>query len=245
MTTPTATAADATVAAVQDQASPLGLAWQVKLGTVNDGSDPASVTVQMDGDQAAVLVNATSMVGQLVPGERVYLIEVPPAGLYITGRMIGEERWLDGAIVDTTGSLGVTVGAAELDIPNFKVTVPAWQPSKVYMLEVQLSLTFSVATDTFGIRIRRDTALTGTLIAEQFAGSAVVDGSLFAWPLRPTSSERSVKLFLSVIRAAGTGTCTVNGPGTVGGVIVTRVWSGIRTADALAATKPGGIWRVT
>jgi hypothetical protein len=233
-----------TVTSVAAAAAPLGLAWQMRVGTVFDGLDPAAVKIQLDGDQTGITVNATSMVGQLIGGERVYVIEVPPAGQYVVGRMFGNERWLDAAVVDTTGTLATTSAGTELNVSYFALTVPGWQSGKVYMCEAQLSLSFSVVTDTFAVRIRRDTALTGDLLAEAFISDAGLSTPKLEWPLRPTATERNVRLFLSVIRAAGTGTCAVLGPNLSGGAVVARVWSGIRTADALT-TRPGGIWRVT
>lgn len=234
--------ADATVAAVQEQAVPLGLAWQIKLGTVNDGANPAAITVQLDGDQTAVLVNASSMVGQLVPGERVYLLEVPPAGLYITGRMNGDERWLDGAVVDTAGNLVTTSGATESNITELSLTVPSWRVGHVYIVEVQMLMAFSVATDGFQVTLRRDTALTGTTLAiANFVNLATQHTPLIAWPLRPTLNEQAVDLFISVIRTSGTGTCTVSGsPGSS----IARTWSGIKTANA-RTSRAGGVWRAT
>jgi len=76
--------ADATVEAVQTQASGLGLSWALRVGTVLFGSDPAAVILRMDGDNLA-RVNGFSMVGPLPVGMRVYVVEVPPAGQYVVG----------------------------------------------------------------------------------------------------------------------------------------------------------------
>ena len=234
-----------TVAGIAAAADPLGLAWQMRVGTVFDPTNAGAVTVTLDGDLYGNVVQAASMVGQLIPGERVYVMQVPPAGQYIVGRMIGEERWLDAAQVDTTGTLVTTAGGVESNISNLALTVPNWTPSLVYQLVVQLSLSYSVITDTFAVRIRRDTAVTGTLLAEGFISDMGLGHPLVSWPLRPTATERNIPLFVSVIRAAGTGTCAVLGPNLTAGLVVARTWSGIRTANALAATKPGGVWRVT
>lgn len=86
-----------TISAVQavraaiDDAVRLGLTWRLRPGTVGGigVSAPESVPVQVDGDTATIRVR--SMVGAVVAGQRVWCIQVPPAGVYILG-VIGARR---------------------------------------------------------------------------------------------------------------------------------------------------------
>jgi hypothetical protein len=58
----------------------LGLVWTMQNGTVTS-TNP--IKVQMDGDTVSILV--TSMVGVVALKQRVYIIQVPPAGNFIVG----------------------------------------------------------------------------------------------------------------------------------------------------------------
>lgn len=87
MTAPTELV-DTAVAAVQTQAAELGLTWHMHQATVLDGATPSLVKLRMDGDLLATAVTfATSMVGPLPAGARVFVMEVPPAGLYVVGHV--------------------------------------------------------------------------------------------------------------------------------------------------------------
>jgi hypothetical protein len=83
---------DAAVSAVKaaiDNAARLGLTWRViPASVVGAGvSDPMATPVVLDGDVAAV--QAVSMAGSFETGQRVWCVQVPPAGLYVIG-IIGE-----------------------------------------------------------------------------------------------------------------------------------------------------------
>lgn len=86
----TASAVQAVRAAIND-AVRLGLTWRLRPGTVvgSQISAPESVPVRIDGD--ASVVRARSMVGAVSGQQRVWCIQVPPAGIYILGT-IGVSR---------------------------------------------------------------------------------------------------------------------------------------------------------
>lgn len=239
MTGPTATA-DAVIENTQDQAQGLGLVNPIRIGTVLDGLNAEAVQVVMDGDQILQPISANSLVGQLIPGERVYILQIPPAGQYIIGTVRGDNRYLDGVAVDTAGTLVTTSAGTEADISQLQLTVPAWRAGHVYVVEAQIRLTFSVATDGFQITLRQDTALTGTQLATaNLTGAATVTTHFLAWPIRPSTDAYNVKLFLSLIRTSGTG--TLSALGTPAGTIA-RTWAGIKTAGA-RTSRAGGVWR--
>jgi len=79
MTGPAADA-QATVQAVQENAQRLGLVWTRKRATVAAEEPPMVV---LDGDTEPIA--ATSMVGPLGVGQRVYVDVVPPSGNFVSG----------------------------------------------------------------------------------------------------------------------------------------------------------------
>ena len=70
--------------AVVDRAKALGLTWTLRPATVNVayGTDPAVI---YDGDTEQVGV--VSLVGDLQPSSRVMMLQVPPAGNFVLGRL--------------------------------------------------------------------------------------------------------------------------------------------------------------
>lgn len=70
--------------AVVQNANRLGLTWEMLLATVANGTDATAVLALCDGDDTNLTM--VSMIGTLYQGERVYVIKVPPSGLYIAGR---------------------------------------------------------------------------------------------------------------------------------------------------------------
>jgi hypothetical protein len=73
-------AATATADALVQNAGRLGLTWDLKPGTVKSVSPLA---IAFDDDTVAV--GATSMIGAIKSGARVYVMVVPPAGNFIVG----------------------------------------------------------------------------------------------------------------------------------------------------------------
>lgn len=65
----------------------LGLTWTLQNGTVT--ALQPNLQVQMDGD--AVSIQVASMIGSIALGQRVYVIQVPPAGSFVVG-VIGDKQ---------------------------------------------------------------------------------------------------------------------------------------------------------
>jgi hypothetical protein len=78
-------AAAAAVKAAIDDAARLGLVWRIIPATVvgRGMSDPMATYVVLDGDTNSG--RAVSMTGALRAGQRVWCVQVPPAGMYIMG----------------------------------------------------------------------------------------------------------------------------------------------------------------
>jgi hypothetical protein len=86
----TASAVHAVRAAVND-AVRLGILWRLRPGTVGGSlpAQPESVPVRLDGDSSTIY--ARSMVGSVMPSQRVWCVQIPPAGVYVLG-IIGVSR---------------------------------------------------------------------------------------------------------------------------------------------------------
>lgn len=97
---------DASVAALKDNASRLGLTWQLTFGTVTEAATkaPASVTVLPDGPDAAT-VPAVNLAGPVAVGGRVALLTIPPAGYYLISSVVGDgPRGIMATPVNTTSN---------------------------------------------------------------------------------------------------------------------------------------------
>lgn len=98
--------------AVVDRAKALGLTWTLRPASVKT-TEP---TVTYDGDTEQV--GAVSLVGSLSPGSRVMMLQIPPAGNYILGRL------LTGTTLYTTPTFrGQTVSAGDVVITTVAQTI--------------------------------------------------------------------------------------------------------------------------
>lgn len=223
---------DTAVAAVQDQAAGLGLSWHLHQATVLEGATPSLVKLRMDGDELASAVTfATSMVGPLAVGARVFALEVPPAGLYVVGYVVFPGL-VDGVNV-TSGGL-VSGVSAETDVPQLALSGRVWS-GHTYVMTVQAHCSVTVTTDDWQVLVRRDAAAPGgtQVFDARWSGDDLVGTRVWQWPFIATVSE-DLSLFVSVARTAGTGTISVFG--SPGGSLV-------RTHARLEYVSPAGLWR--
>jgi hypothetical protein len=100
--------------AVED-AMRLGLTWRLRPGTVAGAgvSNPESVPVRVDGDSG--VLRARSMVGALASGQRVWCVQVPPAGIYVLGILGPEATMPTTAVFTANGTWTHPVGLAWAD----------------------------------------------------------------------------------------------------------------------------------
>lgn len=75
--------ADVLIGELKGQAQRLGLAWAWQEATVVDGGSGIRPTVLVDGD--TVPVPAVSVVGGVADDQRVFVIRIPPSGIYVVG----------------------------------------------------------------------------------------------------------------------------------------------------------------
>lgn len=231
------------VQAVKDQASRLGLTTILRPATVTDQwTAPNAVAVVMDGD--VTIQRAISRVGQVPPGSRVVVQEVHPHGLHIVGFYGGgptgrlPDQYLDGAVLGNTGNI-VTAVSAESNLPPHALSAYLIA-GMVYELQVQVVATFTVASDSWIVRARLDTALTGTLIGfGRWSPGSVVDTKYFNFPFEATTTGIT-NIFFSIGRTSGTGTTTV--VGAPGVYPPTAAYSAIKAAGA--SSTYGGPWRM-
>lgn len=121
---------------------------------------------------------------------------------------------LAGRIAASASSLGVTSGTTELNLPKLAITGARTRNTNVYMLSLTMSATMSAANDSFTVRVRKDTALSGTVLATWSWITQVASythSKTFTWPWKATADNASTNFYISIQRAAGTGTMDVDG----------------------------------
>lgn len=90
--------------AVVDRAKALGLTWTLRPGAISSSTSTPPEVIY-DGDTEPV--GATSLVGSVLPTDRVMLLQVPPAGNFIVGR-IGGTVTMPKALPTYRGELAAT-----------------------------------------------------------------------------------------------------------------------------------------
>lgn len=143
-----------------------------------------------------------------MPGDNAQILKMNDTWVAIgqVSHSGSSRRIIDAVTVQTTGVIAGP-SAGEANVPKLAISGNFFA-SQQYLIRVQLSVTLSVNTDTWQINLRRDTALTGTLI-----GFSVDTGSgsphfCFPWS-PPANGVRGI--FFSTARATGTGTVQSNG----------------------------------
>lgn len=119
-----------------------------------------------------------------------------------------------GRVMSTAGIQYTTSGTTELDvtklrIENYRVKSGGW-----YIFWVKLSAQFNGAGDSFNIRIRRDTALSGTVVANfewigQVAGFTQTVTMGIPW--QAPADDADFDVYVSTQRIAGASTMAING----------------------------------
>lgn len=138
------------------------------------------------------------------------------AGQRLTAGQLNDavEKTLDSAEVGVAGSIAVTSGTTELNIPQMAIGPVALVAGGLYRWDIRLTLQASVTTDTFRFRIRRDTALTGTVVTDWSLPAANTLGvtAFSSWDNFISSvADPTVSYFVSLTRTSGSGTLTLFG----------------------------------
>lgn len=123
-------------------------------------------------------------------------------------------RSLGGRIVTTVGTIHTGITTTETNITKLAFENSSITVGRVYIFNLLLSAQFSAANDSFAVRIRKDTALSGTVLANT-AWITQVSGFThdrpIAVPWIATGSDADADFYVSLQRVAGAGTCDVNG----------------------------------
>lgn len=149
-----------------------------------------------------------------------------PAGHVVTASEMGaildqidvlSSRVVGGVRAESSSPyIGTTSGTTELNLANLAITGRTVTSGHMYRFAGALYVNASISGDSFGIRVREDTSLTGTIAMDR-AKIVQTSGFDHDWPFvfywKCTSSSSSKAFYVSVVRAAGTGTCSVYGNG--------------------------------
>lgn len=138
------------------------------------------------------------------------------AGQRLTAGQLNDavEKMLDSVTVGVAGGLGNTSGTTELNISQLALGPVAVDTANQYKLNLRMIGSQSVGTDEYFARVRRDTALTGALVAEwAMYAPGTTAGFLFtSWSdFVPAVTNPAVSYFFSVVRGSGSGSLTVWG----------------------------------
>lgn len=161
---------------------------------------------------ASVTSPVTNMLVFLTTDGLLYRRTATPAWV-VHDRVI---RRLTSRTADTAGVINAAVGATEVNIAKLSVEDLAVFNTRTYELLVDLSVTFSAAANSYMVRVRKDTALSGTVLAQwewETVTSGFSDYKSFRklWPC--TADDSDFDCYVSIQRIAGAGTADVNGNG--------------------------------
>lgn len=209
----------------------------IRVGVVTAIESTSAVTVNVGGG----IITGMPYLASYVPaiGDNVQIIRMDATWLVI-GVIGGNPGILAGGArgISTTPTAAVS---AETDLSFLAFTAQTKQ-SHVYEILARLIVVQTVATDVFTIQFRRDTALTGTQIGLYRTSTAATTGSMSLMAVAPFEEvvNETLSVFVSVLRAAGTGTIAVT-PRISGGNVQLSSYS--RMIDmGLDQDIPGSGW---
>jgi hypothetical protein len=120
-------------------------------------------------------------------------------------------------VATTVGFMATTVGTTELNLA--KLAIENYRVTSGFFYTFALSLFYNFVTvaagDSYSVRIRKDTALSGTVVGlyviRPASPDTFDDSKTFFLPWRATATDVDADFYVSVQRVAGTGTLGVNG----------------------------------
>lgn len=142
------------------------------------------------------------------------------AGQRLTAGQLNDatQKTLDSVSVSVAGGIGTTSGTTELNIPRLALGPVPLVAGGLYRFQIRAILSVTNNLDAFSMIIRRDTALTGTVISEVLLGAkdptAGYGFTVAPWVDMPAVlTEPSVSFFFSLKRnlSTGGGTMTIFG----------------------------------
>lgn len=138
------------------------------------------------------------------------------AGQRLTAGQLNDatQKTLDSVQVGTAGVVVGGIGATETNVAQMRLGPVDLVAGGLYYFDVSLIFQQTVTTDEFTMRIRRDTALTGTLVSEWglYVALTTAGTRRSLWKDFTSSvADPAVQFFCSFIRTAGTGTVSIYG----------------------------------
>lgn len=120
---------------------------------------------------------------------------------------------LKGAYVTNTGGpIATTSGTTEMDLSKLALTGLTLTTGRYYEVRYQVVFTKTVAGDSFDLKLRANTATTGTQIGQHgFNPTDGLTGGLREFGLMFKGDASYTALYLSVVRSGGTGTFSYYG----------------------------------
>jgi hypothetical protein len=113
-----------------------------------------------------------------------------------------------GILITNTGNpIAVSSGTTELDLAKYAMTGLTLTTGRYYLLQYNVTYTKSVASDLFDLKVRANSALSGTQIAVSgFNPTRSGSGADETFDFIFKGDATYTSLFFSVIRTGGTGT---------------------------------------
>jgi hypothetical protein len=137
------------------------------------------------------------------------------AGQRLTAGQLNDatQKTLKSISISAAGVINTTAGTTELNIPKLALGPIPQVNGGLYRFEPRLIVQNSVGTDDFELRLRRDTALTGTIVKSWFLYGPQHVGVHHwqIWADIPATVTEDVNYFVSLRRTAGTGTLSLYG----------------------------------
>ena len=139
---------------------------------------------------------------------------------------IMDQAWrglpLKGVNVTNAGNpIATTSGTTEMDLAKLQLPGLAMSTGRYYVARYLLTVSRTVGADAFDLRLRANTAVSGTQLGRQdiFAQDGTTEQKEWAFLFKGDASYTS--LYVSLVRTAGTGTASYYG--TSGGF--NRTWA--------------------
>lgn len=179
----------------------LNLIWGLRPGTVVSVSppyEPREASVRMDGDEGGITV--VSLINDLARGDRVMVLEVPPAGQYAIGLLNAPSLSAPYTQFSTSNSATITAETVTFTFPSVTLV-----KGTAYRVEGGTRV-IAGSADSAIMRLRK-TNLAGAIVAESPSffghGGALVANSNWRSFITPSTSLTSQ--FVYTVTATGSG----------------------------------------
>jgi hypothetical protein len=136
------------IKALQDNAGRLGLTWDLRTATVVQGLDANAALIVFDGDGNPEGIQAVSMVGPLLAGQRVYAITSPPSANHVVGVVEGRATRLGKSVVQRFLEVGSHNAVTVVPLPTTPTLSFVKYYDDTYVHFVHTCTFFSTGGDT-------------------------------------------------------------------------------------------------